>query len=67
MSGQGVVLVSGILVADDLASGRLVRPFEIDFATDFTYYLVYPERYAERAQVKAFRDWLLSAVAGSEG
>jgi LysR family glycine cleavage system transcriptional activator len=46
------------LVADDLAAGRLVRPFELSLPAGFAYYVVYPQRALQRPSVKAFRDWL---------
>ena len=60
VAGQGVALARGALAADDLAAGRLVRPFELRLPSGFAYYLVYPEADAERAKVVAFRDWLLA-------
>jgi LysR family glycine cleavage system transcriptional activator len=48
------------LVADDLAAGRLVRPFELSLPAGFAYYLVYPPGALKRPNVKAFRDWLMA-------
>lgn len=58
--GEGVVLGRSALVADDLAAGRLVRPFELSLPAGFAYYVVYPPRALKRQNVKAFRDWLMS-------
>jgi LysR family transcriptional regulator, glycine cleavage system transcriptional activator len=58
--GEGVVLGRSTLVADDLAAGRLVRPFELSLPAGFAYYLVYPPRSLQRPNVKVFRDWLIS-------
>lgn len=60
VEGHGVVLGSSVLVADDLAAGRLVRPFEHSTPVNFAYYLVCPESNAERPKIAAFRDWLLA-------
>lgn len=57
--GQGVALGRSTLVADDLASGRLVKPFSISLPSHYGYYLVYPEAFVGRPKVKAFEDWLL--------
>lgn len=62
--GQGVVLGRSALVADDLATGRLVRPFAFSLPAGQAYYVVYPPRALQRHKVKAFRDWLLAEVAG---
>jgi LysR family glycine cleavage system transcriptional activator len=58
--GEGVVLGRSALVADDLAAGRLVRPFELSLPAGFAYYAVYPQRALQRPSVKAFRDWLMA-------
>lgn len=59
----GVALGSPILFSADIASGRLVQPFDI--APDYGggYWLVYPPEHARAAKVTAFRDWLLAEVA----
>lgn len=59
INGQGVALVGHVLVADDIAAGRLVRPFELSFPVLFAYYIVSPLVTAERPRVVAFREWLL--------
>jgi LysR family transcriptional regulator, glycine cleavage system transcriptional activator len=59
IDGQGVALVGDVLVADDIAAGRLVRPFELSFPVHFAYYIVSPLVTAERPRVVAFREWLL--------
>lgn len=63
VAGLGVALGRSALVADELASGRLVKPFEISLPAEFAYYAVCPEGGADRPKVKAFRDWLLSEAA----
>jgi LysR family transcriptional regulator, glycine cleavage system transcriptional activator len=60
LRGEGVVLGRSALVADDVAAGRLVRPFALSLAAGFAYYLVYPPRALKRPIVKAFRDWLIA-------
>ncbi len=59
MAGQGVALARGVLAADELAAGRLVRPFTLSLPTEYAYYLVCPRNTAEQPQIAAFRDWLL--------
>ena len=58
--GEGVVLGRSALVADDLAAGRLIRPFEFSLPAGFAYYVVCPPRALQRPSVKAFRDWLIA-------
>jgi LysR family glycine cleavage system transcriptional activator len=62
--GEGVVLGRSALIADDLATGRLVRPFAFRLPAGLAYYLVYLPRALERHKVKAFRGWLVAEVAG---
>ena len=61
--GLGVALARSALVADELASGRLVKPFDISLPAEFAYYVVCPEDCAERPKIKAFRNWLLAEAA----
>jgi len=61
LDGHGVALIGDILVADDLAAGRLVRPFDPSLSTPlkFSFYLLSAKDSAEQPKVAAFRDWLL--------
>ncbi len=61
LDGQGVALGNTTLVADDLASGRLVQPFELALKgpAHFAYYIVAPKGTADAPLIKAFREWLL--------
>ena len=64
IEGQGVALVSSAIAQDDIAQGRLIRPFPdtVNQETEFSYYVVYPKNYLERPKVRAFRDWVISEV-----
>ncbi len=54
-----MVLAQEALVLDDLASGRLVRPFEQILTGRLSYWILcLPER-ADRTRVRRFRSWLL--------
>ena len=59
IEGQGVALGRRALVADDLAAGRLVRPFDLGLPLPFSHWLVYPPGAERRPKVRAFRDWLV--------
>lgn len=65
IEGHGVALASEVLVADDLAAGRLVQPFAegVSGSGCFAYFLVYPPHKAKLARVRAFRAWLLAEIA----
>ena len=53
------------LVADDLAAGRLVVPFDLSVCDplDFAYHVVVPKRTADLPKVVAFKTWLLDEIA----
>ncbi len=55
----GVALALKPLVDDDIESGRLCAPFNVELKPQSAYYLVCPEVIAERPAVAAFRKWLL--------
>ncbi len=67
LDGHGVALIGDILLADDLAAGRLVRPFDPSLSTPlkFSYYLLSAKDSAEQPKVAAFRDWLLEEARAS--
>lgn len=58
IAGNGVALGSRVLVEDDLAAGRLVKPFEHSVPVDFCYYLVYPEDATADERLAAVIEWL---------
>lgn len=60
LQGQGVALGRLTLAERDLREGRLVQPFDLAVPNDYSYWLVYPHAKAERAEVTAFRAWLLA-------
>ena len=64
MDSQGIALISTALVEEDIAAGRLVRPFpeEIIQQTRFCYFLVFPEAHLQRPKVAAFRDWVQDEI-----
>jgi LysR family glycine cleavage system transcriptional activator len=51
-------------VANDLSSGRLVRPFDLGIRVppEFGYFLVYPQAGEADPRIVAFRDWMLDEV-----
>lgn len=63
MRGRGVALAQHALVIDDLAAGRLVRPFPHVLRTPYTHWAVcLPER-ADAPKVRRFRRWLSEQFA----
>ena len=63
LAGHGVALLAPLLWADELATGRLVRPFEQIGFEGVSLWLVYPEHKRNAPKVRAFRDWLLGEFA----
>jgi len=60
VAGQGVALGRSVIVADDLAAGRLVRPFApMPCLIGWAYYVVHTQDAPGQAKVAAFRAWLL--------
>ncbi len=61
LDGLGVALAREPYVADDLAAGRLVKPFAQAF-TDASrgWHLIYQTAARDDAAFRAFRDWLLA-------
>ena len=47
-------------VSDDLAAGRLVKPFTLSFPANAAYWLVAPSEAWDRPKIKSFREWLLA-------
>jgi LysR family transcriptional regulator, glycine cleavage system transcriptional activator len=63
VAGKGVALVRRSLIGDELAAERLIAPLPQGLSKGMAYHLVYlPENMAQPA-VRAFRVWLLEAVA----
>lgn len=62
VAGQGIALCSNIHVADDVASGFLVQPFDLSLK-GFYYSAVYLENHPKEKLILKFVNWLVR-VAG---
>ena len=60
--GQGIALARQAMVADDLASGALVRLFDVSVTTEASYYFVCPPALAQTGKVQRFRAWLWDEI-----
>jgi LysR family glycine cleavage system transcriptional activator len=61
IEGHGVAMAQLALVENDLAVGRLIRPFERTLDRKaYTYYLIHPQKSRITPQMRDFRDWLLT-------
>lgn len=61
-AGQGIAIAWGVLVADAMAEGRLVRPFGEALADGTGYHLVMTESAARRPAVQAFAAWISDSL-----
>ena len=67
LSGEGLALVDINLFAEELRSGRLVRPFDTTFDDGYGYYLItQPEGLSDPA-IALFRSWLIERFAHKPG
>jgi len=55
----GAALMPKFFIEDELATGRLVRLFDISLVQRSAYHFVYPEDRTLRPVVAAFRSWLM--------
>ena len=63
-AGQGVALASSSYLADDLMTGRLIRPFgDLSVQGPYGFFIVCPAAAADREKVVAFRNWALEEMA----
>ena len=63
--GQGVALTRRVLAADELARGRLVRPFELSLPSPRSYYFVTLPSRASDPAIVAFRAWMQKECAAT--
>ncbi len=58
IDGLGIAMGYVELAADDLATGRLVQPFDMEVQHPWSYYMVIPEDNIGDRQTQLFCDWL---------
>lgn len=63
MAGQGFAVLAPALWQAEIAAGRLVQPFDDIVFGRGSIWLVYPEYKRNAPKIRAFREWLLAAVA----
>jgi LysR family glycine cleavage system transcriptional activator len=66
ISGNGVAMGRTTLVEQDLADGRLVRPFGPELECPLAYHVVCRPQDAEDPMIVAFHDWLISEARGAD-
>ena len=65
LAGQGAGLLPAPLVESDIDDGRLVAVGAQAEIAEFAYYLVVPRANVSRANISAFRAWILQAVSNA--
>jgi LysR family glycine cleavage system transcriptional activator len=70
VAGQGFALGLSPLVDDDVAAGRLVKPFTVEIPSAFGFWFVCGKNRVDEPKIAAFRQWVfeqisLSAIATS--
>jgi LysR family glycine cleavage system transcriptional activator len=58
-AGDAAVMVAPVYFGAELASGTLVRPFDVEISDGRAYWLVYDKDRADAPEIRAFADWLL--------
>ncbi len=62
VAGQGIALGQSVIVADELAAGRLIEPFDLRIPSGMSYYLVAPPESLQSRKVAAFQRWLRNEI-----
>jgi len=66
IAGQGVAILTPAFFHSELNTGALIRPFDLTGNDSDGYFLVYQAQRANVPKIRAFREWILAEVAGSE-
>ncbi|HVE06484.1 MAG TPA: LysR substrate-binding domain-containing protein [Paraburkholderia sp.] len=63
VDGVGLAIGRTPLVDADLASGKLVRPFDVSVPSSSAYFITSPHDKAKSKKVELFRDWALEHLS----
>ena len=66
VAGQGFALGLSPLVDDDLAAGRLVRPFAVEVASAFGFWFVCRKDRLREPKIAAFRTWVFEQASSAK-
>ncbi len=67
VGGHGVALAPCVLVADDLAAGRLAQPYGLALDNDYAFWVLHRAGREPAAPVQAFAEWLRAEAAAGDG
>lgn len=59
LDGQGVALGRSLLIADDIATGRLVAPFKVSLEASYAYWFVRPRDTVPTPAITVMMAWLV--------
>lgn len=62
LAGQGVAILNPGHFREAIAAGQLFQPFDLACNDGRDYWLAYPENRRNIPKIRAFRDWILSAM-----
>lgn len=62
--GLGVAIADAALFTDLIASGSLVKPFDIEVDSGNGYFLTYPPQRREQRSIRLFEEWVLAVLRG---
>jgi len=67
LAGRGIALIDTNLFAEELRTGRLVKPFDVTLDDGYGYYLItHPEDLSDTA-IATFRSWLIERFGRRPG
>jgi LysR family glycine cleavage system transcriptional activator len=66
LSGQGMAMGDEFICRTAMATGQMVRPFDVYIKSKRSYYLVVSEAKADNKTVMAFSEWLKAEVVKNE-
>jgi LysR family transcriptional regulator, glycine cleavage system transcriptional activator len=66
-AGAGISMLSPLYWTADLASGRLVQPFDILYLPPTAHWLVHPANRAGVRKIERFREWIHEELAADRG
>lgn len=65
-AGLGVALLPELLIEEELALQRLIRPFSIDFVSPNSYYWIVPEEKGASGVLQHLTQWLVNSARNAE-
>jgi DNA-binding transcriptional LysR family regulator len=62
--GLGVAIADAALFTDLIASGKVVKPFDVEVDSGNGYFLTYPPQRREQRNIRLFEEWLVAVLRG---